>query len=229
MRKNSVKLRLKLFLPVATAVTLVVAIVTSFVIYSSLQSHNSQLQSNLELEVATLMGMLSREAKLKQQQVNTNLEFAYTAFNQSELQIAQDSFLVEITNQLDGKVTETYLKTWILGDTDLFGNYQLVDSLKSIFGGTITIFQRCDSGFVRISTNVPGDNDGRATATYIPNISDVAMALIAGNSYNGRAFVVDDWYTTAYRPIIYNDEIVGAVYVGSREKDLGILRNTCKD
>ncbi|MDD3685327.1 MAG: Cache 3/Cache 2 fusion domain-containing protein [Bacteroidales bacterium] len=225
MRKNSVKLRLKLFLPVAAAVTLVVAIVSVFVIYSSLESFNSQLKGNLELEVATLKGMLTREAKLKQQQVNTNLEFAYTAFNQSELKISTDSFLVEITNQLDGKLTETYLKKWILGNTDLFNNYHLVDSLKNIFGGTITIFQRCDSGFVRISTNVPGDNGGRATATYIPNESEVAKSLIAGNYYTGRAFVVDDWYTTAYRPIFVNNDVVGAVYVGSREKDLEILRD----
>jgi PAS domain S-box-containing protein len=223
--KNSVILKLKLFLPVATAVTLVVALVSIFVIYSSLQSFNSQLKGNLELEVATIKGMLTRDAKLKQQQVNTNLEFAYTAFNQSELKISTDSFLVEITNQLDGKLTETYLKKWILGDTDLFNNYHLVDSLKNIFGGTITIFQRSNNGFVRISTNVPGENNERATGTYIPNESDVAKALISGQYYTGRAYVVDDWYTTAYRPIIVNNEVVGAVYVGSREKELEILRD----
>jgi methyl-accepting chemotaxis protein len=43
--------------------------------------------------------------------------------------------------------------------------------------------------------------------------------------YFGRAYVVNDWYITAYEPICINGKPKGILYVGNKEKDLPVLRS----
>jgi methyl-accepting chemotaxis protein len=96
--------------------------------------------------------------------------------------------------------------------------------VKSDIGGTVTIFQKIDKGFLRISTNVKQKNGNRAVGTYIPNSSPVAQTVMTGETYYGRAFVVTDWYLTAYEPILINGSIEGILYVGIPEKEIEELK-----
>lgn len=76
--------------------------------------------------------------------------------------------------------------------------------------GTATVFLND----LRISTNVLLDNGKRAVGTCV---SDEVRehVLIRGLHWIERAFVVNDWYISAYEPIKnYNDQIVGMLYVG---------------
>ncbi len=80
--------------------------------------------------------------------------------------------------------------------------------------GTVTIFQKD----VRISTNVLKENGERAISTKLS--SDVAETVLKKDEiYRGKAFVVDDWYLSAYTPIKgINRDIIGVLYVGVLEK-----------
>ncbi len=50
--------------------------------------------------------------------------------------------------------------------------------------------------------------------------SPVAQSINAGVPFYGRAFVVDDWYVTAYTPLLIDGEIQGILYFGIKEKNL---------
>ena len=79
--------------------------------------------------------------------------------------------------------------------------------------GTVTIFQ----GDLRISTNVTREDGSRAVGT---RLSDEVYqkVLVDGNIWADRAFVVNDWYMTAYEPIRDpTGKIIGALYVGLLE------------
>jgi two-component system NtrC family sensor kinase len=80
--------------------------------------------------------------------------------------------------------------------------------------GTATIFL----GDLRISTNVRTENGDRAIGTRVSaEVSD--RVLTGGGRWVERAFVVNDWYVTAYEPIRdVSGEIVGMLYVGMLEK-----------
>jgi len=86
--------------------------------------------------------------------------------------------------------------------------------------GTATIF--LDD--VRISTNVKQENDARAIGTRVSE--DVYnQVFIHGEPWFGRAYVVNDWYITAYEPIRdITNKIIGILYVGMIEQKYQDIR-----
>jgi len=103
-------------------------------------------------------------------------------------------------------------------------NYEIVDRVKEIVfkgekykgreTGTATIFQKD----LRISTNVKDEKGERAIRTLLSK--EVKKAVLdEGKPWTARAFVVNNWYITAYEPIKnINSQIVGVLYVGTLEK-----------
>lgn len=103
-------------------------------------------------------------------------------------------------------------------------DYTLVDRVRDmVFGkgtynskpvGTVTIFQ----DDVRISTNVQDEAGRRAIGTRVSD--EVYEAVIEqGRTWHERAFVVTDWYKTAYEPIrSIQGDIIGILYVGILEQ-----------
>ncbi len=110
-------------------------------------------------------------------------------------------------------------------------NPEIVDQVKDIVfrgekykgreTGTATIFQHD----LRISTNVKDTSGQRAIGTRVSK--EVHQAVLKeGKSWIDRAFVVNDWYITAYEPIKnISAEIIGILYVGMLEKPYIDLRN----
>lgn len=79
--------------------------------------------------------------------------------------------------------------------------------------GTVTLFL----GDVRVVTNVRDQAGGSAVGTRLSQaVGDVVLGQ--GQPFRDRAFVVKDWYLTAYDPIRDpNGEVVGILYVGLLE------------
>jgi len=102
-------------------------------------------------------------------------------------------------------------------------NFPLVDNAvkdANIEGLTTTIFQKIPDGLLRITTNVMKTDNTRAVGTFIPSSSAVYKKIMAGETFRGRAFVVNQWYWTVYEPIKENGEIIGVLYMGIKEQVL---------
>ena len=103
-------------------------------------------------------------------------------------------------------------------------NYEIVDRVKELVYkdeqykgreiGTVTIFQND----LRISTNVETSQGKRAIGTRVS--AEVNRAVLQnGEGWTDRAFVVNEWYITAYEPIKdIAGQIIGILYVGMLEK-----------
>ena len=119
----------------------------------------------------------------------------------------------------------------LYGGVLLNRNYEIVDKVRGLlYGegrydgkemGTATIFL----GGLRISTNVRNEHGDRAIGTRVSD--EVYEAVIRkGQLWEDRAFVVNDWYITAYEPIRdLTGKIVGILYVGMLEVPYIDLRN----
>ncbi len=112
----------------------------------------------------------------------------------------------------------------LVGGVLLNRNYEIVDKIQTVVFkgesykgqpvGTATIFQ----DDVRISTNVRNLDGSRAITTRVS--AEVADAVLGrGDTWRSRAFVVNDWYISAYTPIrnLLGDTI-GMLYVGILER-----------
>ena len=110
-------------------------------------------------------------------------------------------------------------------------NNLIVDKIKTVIFsdtafsgqdiGTVTIFQND----VRIATNVKNSVGNRAIGTRVSQeVYD--KVVINRQKWTDRAFVVNNWYISAYEPI-YNsrDEVIGILYVGMLEKPFNSFRN----
>jgi two-component system, NtrC family, sensor kinase len=119
----------------------------------------------------------------------------------------------------------------LMGGMLLNRNFEIVDRIKSIVFkdaryrgkeiGTATIFLND----LRISTNVLDKEGNRAVGTRI--MKEVHEEVLQkGLAWVQRAYVVDDWYITAYEPIRdFQDNIVGVLYVGILESKYIVLRD----
>ncbi len=131
---------------------------------------------------------------------------------------------ISATEQISLNKSEINIPTMMFNGVPIYQNYDFVDKIQSMTGATATVFQRIPQGFLRISTNVRKENGDRAVGTYISNESPVAKAILAGQKYQGRAFVVNDWFLTVYEPLYVDGQIAGIVYVGIPEKNLSDIR-----
>ncbi|OGU01149.1 MAG: hypothetical protein A2079_05250 [Geobacteraceae bacterium GWC2_48_7] len=109
----------------------------------------------------------------------------------------------------------------------LNGDNGLVDTItRTVYeqaeGGAATIFL----GDVRIATTVRDSTGERATGTLMSE--EVARVVLdQGKRWSDRAFVLNDWYLSAYEPIIDSaGAVIGALYVGMPEKPLLRMRSS---
>jgi two-component system NtrC family sensor kinase len=112
----------------------------------------------------------------------------------------------------------------LVGGLLLNRKFALVDRIRNtVFGdrtyegkpvGTVTLFL----GDVRIATNVMLDEGTRALGTRVSR--EVYEKVIErGQRFADRAFVVNDWYLSAYDPMRDPEgRVVGIIYVGLLEK-----------
>lgn len=120
-----------------------------------------------------------------------------------------------LVNQVTQETVTQNIPQLQVGVSYINGYFDIVDNIEEISGSTATIFQLVDDKLLRISTTVKKSDGSRAVGTYIPSDSPVYQTVMRGETYTGRAYVVKDWYLTAYKPLIDLDgEIVGAIYVG---------------
>ena len=128
--------------------------------------------------------------------------------------------------------------TWLGKNTELNRISPIVDGVRTVTGGTCTIFQKMnDAGdMLRVSTNVLKEDGTRAIGTYIPRVNPdgkpnpVLDEIYKGRRFTGRAFVVNDWYITAYDPIYNNrGEIIGVLYVGVKQDQGNRIRQKLLD
>ena len=103
-----------------------------------------------------------------------------------------------------------------------------VDNLAAESGEAVTLFVRTKSGIYRAATSVKKADGTRNVGTYIPESSAVFKTLANGERYIGRAQVAGAWYITAYEPIMKNNQLIGAFFMGTPETSYAKIKEFLK-
>lgn len=196
--------------------------VTSY--YVSKKQTYTQIEQSLQKQAVMITQNVENTYTLAKEKLNSDLTTARYIFNEyGEPEINSDNEIVLINPDR------------IKGNRHIVNeNFEIVDKIQSQIGGTATVFQLqnirsenskynlknldwpYNTAMVRVSTNVKNDDGTRAVGTIVSK--PVYDEVMKGNTFYGRAWVVNAWYLTAYEPL--KDKagaIIGILYVGVKE------------
>jgi HAMP domain-containing protein len=115
----------------------------------------------------------------------------------------------------------------LLGGTPQVKAFDLVDRVKTLAGGTATLFVHRGEDFVRVSTNVLKPDGSRAIGTPLDPKGKAIAAIREGRSFHGVVDILGEPYFTAYEPMRSQDgRLIGIWYVGYPISTLKELGNT---
>lgn len=192
-------------------VVLFISIVTIATLsYTSIRSSKAGLgmlgDESLQATYKTMMNSLNALNDALVNKLNSDLHYFEAEF------MGGESVLLTSEKARIGGMT---LPVMVKGGKAVYTNNQYVDNITETTGAKATIFQLFNDKLVRISTSVIKKDGSRAIGTYVSSDSPVFKTVMRGEIFLGKAFVVDDWYLTAYAPLYNgNKKIIGAVFVG---------------
>lgn len=201
-----------------------------------LRQNLAVISQNIYNQVETLHGILLTEVhnglkvswevmnKMGRVSIDRSRSVRWNAINQ----FTKETKSISLPKMIVGGV-------W-LGQNRSFGKRSpVVDEVNDLVGGTTTIFQRINKAgdMLRVCTSVKKLDNTRAIGTYIPSVNPdgseniVIKTVLSGQTYTGKAFVVNAWYLTAYEPIFdSNKNVIGVLYFGIRQEKSEALRNS---
>ncbi|MBK9120065.1 MAG: Cache 3/Cache 2 fusion domain-containing protein [Phycisphaerales bacterium] len=198
----------------------------------------SAAQTDLEHQAVIIRAMCVAQQELLDSVVRSNLQvFTDLVQHHGTVALTTQTYTWNATNQFNENARAVELPALSWGDLVLTPESAedglFVDAHQKLVGSTSTIFQRMNAAgdMLRVATNVRTRDGQRAVGTYIPavepsgNPNAVIRAVLAGETFVGRAFVVDRWYITSYAPLRNAaGEIVGMLYNGVPQESSVELR-----
>ncbi len=206
--------------------------------------YQRQARETTEQIAKGVYNMVKTQDMLLRVKLKGDLELARRVMSSlGEPSFSNEKITWKAINQFTQEVQEIELPKMLFGDTWLGYNDDpkkftpIVDEVKNTTGATCTIFQLMNErgDMLRIATSVLDEKGKRATGTFIPAINPdgsqnpVINTVIRGETYIGRAFVVNQWYLAVYEPIKINTKVIGMLYVGIPIESIKELRQTIMD
>lgn len=221
--RKGLHLRWRIFLPVLLIVGFVIVFETLWTVSFTTEQYSKHLEQQIWQTVNTIEQVLVNEYERKTSTVQQNAHILFKFFQHQKFTSGNKTYQAVVRNQFTHQFDTVTLREWFLNGNLLHGDTLFVDSMQKILHGTITIFQLTEKGFIRMSTNVRDSTGHRAINTYIPLDSEVAQHVLNKGYFKGRAFVVDQYYLTYYKILKKQEQPIGMIYYGIREKDISRL------
>ncbi|MCB9066235.1 MAG: Cache 3/Cache 2 fusion domain-containing protein [Calditrichae bacterium] len=248
--KVNIKTKIIIF---ASAIGILPAVIITLMIYSQKNDVFDNLNNEIGKFSKENITQISKDVynlcetayTLIQQQLTASLLVSENVLkNSGGIRLSNERISWTAVNQFTKNESQILLPKMLAGSKWLGQINQLstpvavVDEVKKMVGGTCTIFQRMnDRGdMLRVATNVEKLDKTRAIGTFIPAVNPdgqanpVISTIMRGETFYGRAYVVNAWYQTAYKPLFDTaGEIIGIIYVGIKQESVESLRNGIMD
>jgi methyl-accepting chemotaxis protein len=99
--------------------------------------------------------------------------------------------------------------------TSLVGNLAQVDAFTRATDGSVaTIFVRKGDALIRVATSLKKEDGTRAMGTRLDPKSKSYAALMANDTYLGKARLFGREYMTEYKPLLGDGGLIGALFIG---------------
>jgi methyl-accepting chemotaxis protein len=216
-----------------------------FILENTIKETISLTYTNLDNLVKSVYGLVKSHQDVNEINISNSLKVAHDVvsgsggFSFDEKTVRWDavnqysfaSLAIELPQMKVGN-------TWFGQVSNARTNVLVVDKVRDLVGVTCTVFQRMNTSgdMLRVATNVIKKEGTRAIGTFIPSVqpdgqrNSVISTVLKGDTYVGKAYVVDAQYITAYEPIKdAGNKVVGMLYVGIPLERVKSLRQTILD
>ena len=215
---NDLKLSWKFTISFGLTFTILILLFTFLVFDQSKKIIKSLTISNIEKSMSEGKQIIEASYELSLQKLKSDILAAEDYIDGEKIIDKTTLSPIKIQNQVTKETKNIEIHPLMINNVTINNDIKIVDHLTSITGGVVTIFQLIPEGLLRVSTSVTKENGERAIGTYIPTESPVYKAIRKGETYLGRAFVVNDWYLTIYKPIIDSaGETIGVLFIGVKQ------------
>lgn len=214
--KRGIKTKLLINFGLVAFISMIALGLVSYFKASSAMEIISKQLAERALEDAYFMVQTSYDStsRLSSRMLKTSSKVIYDRINK-RADLSNDSIELEAEDQLSHEKSMVRISKMMIEGKSVTANNSYVDGLVKEFGGTSTVFQIIPQGLLRVSTTIMKLNGQRAVGTYIPLSSPVYQKIIKGETYTGKAFVVNQWYWGSYKPLYdANKKVIGALYIG---------------
>jgi hypothetical protein len=202
----------------------------------AVQQGNEAALNRLGDSVNAVFEMCRVKKELAEQLVRSDLNVALNLLNRAgDFSLGSSTVAWQAVDQTKtDRVVALNLPTaqvggrWLGQVTDPQQEVALVDTVQKITKTVVTVFQRMDDtgDMLRVATNVISKKGKRAIGTFIPAVNagrvpnPVVSKVLQGQTYVGRAWVVDSWYITAYAPLwsSSHERVIGMLFVGVKQE-----------
>jgi methyl-accepting chemotaxis protein len=247
--KHSIKSRIVRLVLLCTALPIVLLLVASLLVQQIqrkqvVEETDGLLKSDLAHIAYGVQQQVATAHALVEMQVEGNMRVALEQVRRmGGVNQVAGTLTWQATNQHSQESASVSLPAIQLGSwnvtpiDDATTAVPLVDTVRDLVGGTVTVFQRMNEtgDMLRVATTVLNKEGRRAIGTYIPAVNPdgaantVVKTVLKGETYRGKAFVVDSWYTTSYVPLMEGGEVAGMLHVGVKQESIESLRKSIMD
>lgn len=230
MRLRDLKIGLRLMLYVGGTVAIIMISLGIFLFRFQLYKAMEAADRSVRTRVTDLSNIIQMQVAERANQVGVYSSLAKDMVESvGDFHISSWKTLdVEAINQETGERKRVTIPVWTLDSIQLYNNHYLVDRISKQTTAKSSIFQKIEGGYLRIATTMR-ENGVRATNTYVPNDSELVKTIERGETYQGRALIMDNWYLTSWRPLAHRGQVVGIVAVAVLEKDMANIKKLLQE
>ncbi|MFC6441255.1 methyl-accepting chemotaxis protein [Bowmanella sp. JS7-9] len=208
----------KFLLAVAGFVVVLGIFLVILTVQTAVQNTDSQLDKDVRYSESKVRGVLQVTDSIMRERVQ----------NAMRLLKIQGNAIGNPSQGATVDVNGTPAPQLFLGDSPQANQFQLVDGLTDIMGGTATLFSRSGDDFIRVSTNVMREGK-RAIGTKLAPNGKAMAAIRQGQAYYGEVDILGNPYLTGYEPMFdANNNVIGIWYVGY-SADLKVLADAIEN
>jgi len=217
---NSLKLNARINLFISALLIVVFSGLGYWLYTTQKQEIFNKADKQLSVLIEDLVNILEVQTNLKINSINSSMQLANRFFSlNGGIKIDQTTSEVKISS----KKTVT-VNNWVLDSAIIQEDNKLVNFLQKSGVEVASIYQKTEEGYVLISTTLKFDNGRSAVGTTIPGSTTIAKTIEKGESYNGRAMFIDDWYFAEFSPIVIDGQVRGMLAIGSKQLDYNVLK-----
>jgi PAS domain S-box-containing protein len=230
---GNMKIRNKLI----TVTTSLVLLPLMAVAFLSMAQFGKALRKSSEQDLDHLvrniysMCKIQQESVQKKVKINLNIAKEILYSKGHEIRIYNEKIIrFNATEDTTNRIISLEVPFLEIGGTPLTDDLRLTDEVFRIAGGMCAILQRTEGDrFLLTSTNIISQDGKRAVGNFITAENPISRALLKGVSYEGDAYLVNDWYISASEPITDDSgRVVGALWVGIKEQSSESLKSEIK-